>query len=89
MPRKKPLSEQVVVVAGGSYGLGRAIAEEAAERGARVVVGARTEEALGSARVDLALMTDVSDRSPVEPQPRSGAPCAAPPSSSSRRAGAG
>ena len=66
MPRKKPLSEQVVVVAGGSYGLGRAIAEQAGERGASVVVGARTEEALGSARVDLAVATDVSHRSQVE-----------------------
>jgi NAD(P)-dependent dehydrogenase (short-subunit alcohol dehydrogenase family) len=66
MPRKKPLSEQVVVVAGGSYGLGLAIAERAAERGARVVIGARTSEALESARVDLALETDVADRAQVE-----------------------
>jgi NAD(P)-dependent dehydrogenase (short-subunit alcohol dehydrogenase family) len=66
MPRKKPLSEQVVVVAGGSYGLGRAVAERAAERGARVVIGARTTEALENARVDLALETDVADRAQVE-----------------------
>ena len=66
MPHKKRLSEQVVVIAGGSYGLGRAIAERAKERGARVVIGARTQEALESASVDLALETDVSDRAQVE-----------------------
>jgi NAD(P)-dependent dehydrogenase (short-subunit alcohol dehydrogenase family) len=66
MARKKPVSEQVVVVAGGSYGLGRAIAEEAARQGARVVIGARTQEALGSAAVDLAVETDVAERDQVE-----------------------
>ena len=43
---KKPLSEQVVVVTGASSGLGRAIARGAGERGAKVVVTARTQEAL-------------------------------------------
>jgi NAD(P)-dependent dehydrogenase (short-subunit alcohol dehydrogenase family) len=66
MARKKPLSEQVVVIGGGSYGLGRAIAERAKQRGARVVIGARTREALEDAEVDLALETDVSDRAQVE-----------------------
>ena len=66
MARKRPLSEQVVVIGGGSYGLGRAIAERAKERGARVVIGARTREALAGAKVDLALETDVADRSQVE-----------------------
>src|SRR3954470_17941434 len=82
MSRKKRLSEQVVVIGGGSYGLGRAIAERAKARGARVVIGARTREALQSAArvvigartreslksadVDLALETDVSDRAQVE-----------------------
>ncbi len=46
MSRKRPLGEQVVVIGGGSYGLGRAIAVAAARRGAKVVVGARTREAL-------------------------------------------
>jgi len=64
--RKRPLSEQVVVIGDGSYGLGRAIAERAKARGASVVIGARTEEALDSARVDLALETDVADRAQVE-----------------------
>jgi NAD(P)-dependent dehydrogenase (short-subunit alcohol dehydrogenase family) len=42
MARKRPLSEQVVVIGGGSYGRGRAIAERAKARGASVVIGART-----------------------------------------------
>jgi NAD(P)-dependent dehydrogenase (short-subunit alcohol dehydrogenase family) len=46
MPRKKPLSEQVVVVTGASSGLGRAIARAAGNRGARVVVTGRNAEAL-------------------------------------------
>ena len=54
------------MVGGGSYGLGRAIAERAKRRGARVVIGARTREALDDAAVDLALETDVSDRGQVE-----------------------
>jgi NAD(P)-dependent dehydrogenase (short-subunit alcohol dehydrogenase family) len=72
--RKKPISQQVIVVAGGSYGLGRAIARAAAERGAKVVVGARTAEALAGAARDveaagspaLAVETDIADRSQVE-----------------------
>jgi NAD(P)-dependent dehydrogenase (short-subunit alcohol dehydrogenase family) len=66
MARKKPLSEQVIVVGGGSYGLGRAIAERATQQGARVVIGARAPEALDSAAVDLAVETDVADRAQVE-----------------------
>lgn len=44
--RKKPLSEQVVVVTGGSAGLGRAVARLAGSRGARVVVAARGGDGL-------------------------------------------
>jgi NAD(P)-dependent dehydrogenase (short-subunit alcohol dehydrogenase family) len=44
--RKKPLSEQVIVVTGASSGLGRAVARAAGARGAKVVVTARTTEAL-------------------------------------------
>lgn len=66
MARKKRLSDQVVVIGGGSYGLGRAIADRAKARGARVVIGARTREAFENADVDLALETDVSDRAQVE-----------------------
>src|SRR5947209_5701302 len=46
---KKPVSEQVVVVTGASTGLGRAIARGAGERGAKVVVAARNEQALDNA----------------------------------------
>src|SRR4051794_23608035 len=46
MPRKKSVSEQVVVVTGASSGLGRAIARAAGARGAKVVVTARSGEAL-------------------------------------------
>ena len=44
--RKKPLSDQVLVVTGASSGLGRAIARGAGARGAKVVVTARNAEAL-------------------------------------------
>ena len=62
------------MIAGGSYGLGRAIARAAAERGAKVVVGARTREALDGAVADaervgaeaIAVETDVTDRRQVE-----------------------
>jgi NAD(P)-dependent dehydrogenase (short-subunit alcohol dehydrogenase family) len=71
---KRKLSEQVVVVAGGSYGLGRAIAAAAGRRGATVVVGARGPDALAGTVRDvesdggraLALETDVSDRAQVK-----------------------
>ncbi len=49
MARKKPLSEQVLIVTGASSGLGRAIARGAGERGAKVVVTARNGEALDDA----------------------------------------
>jgi NAD(P)-dependent dehydrogenase (short-subunit alcohol dehydrogenase family) len=74
MSRKQPLSKQVIVIGGGSYGLGRAIAREAARRGAKIVVGARTPEALAGSLQDieaaggegLTLETDVGDRRQVE-----------------------
>src|SRR2546423_14644736 len=74
MGRKRPLGEQVVVIAGGSYGLGRAIAVAAARRGAKIVVGARTREALDGTLADieaagtqgLVVETDVSRRGEVE-----------------------
>jgi NAD(P)-dependent dehydrogenase (short-subunit alcohol dehydrogenase family) len=44
---KRPISEQVVVVTGGTAGVGRAIARAAAARGAKVVVAAR-----GGDRID-------------------------------------
>src|SRR2546423_10210294 len=42
----KPLSEQVVVITGASSGIGLATARMAAKRGARLVLAARSEEAL-------------------------------------------
>jgi NAD(P)-dependent dehydrogenase (short-subunit alcohol dehydrogenase family) len=72
--RKKPLSEQVLVVTGASGGLGRAIAEGAGERGAKVVVAARNEEGLNAAVEEieragsegLAVKTDVAEQEQVE-----------------------
>src|SRR4051794_26475154 len=46
MARKKPVSEQVILVTGASSGLGRAVARAAGSRGAKVVVTARNTEAL-------------------------------------------
>lgn len=45
----KPLHEQVMVITGASSGIGRTTARLAAERGAAVVLSARTEEALREA----------------------------------------
>ena len=53
MARKKPVSEQVVLVTGASSGLGRAIARAAGERGAKVVVTGRNEEALSNAVAEI------------------------------------
>jgi NAD(P)-dependent dehydrogenase (short-subunit alcohol dehydrogenase family) len=47
-PELKPLSEQVVVIMGASSGIGRETALQMARRGARLVVAARDDEALGS-----------------------------------------
>jgi NAD(P)-dependent dehydrogenase (short-subunit alcohol dehydrogenase family) len=74
MTRKRPLSEQVVVIGGGSYGLGRAVAVALARRGAKVAVGARTPAALAGTLAEietaggegLVLETDVAERAQVE-----------------------
>ena len=50
---KKPLSEQVVVVTGGTAGLGRAIARAAAAKGAKVAVVARDKDGLDGAVAEL------------------------------------
>ena len=42
----KPVKEQVIVITGASSGIGLATARMAAERGARVIVAARNEDAL-------------------------------------------
>lgn len=46
MVKLKPLNEQVIVITGASSGIGLATAKAAAERGARVVLAARTRDAL-------------------------------------------
>lgn len=68
-PALRPIGEQVIVITGGSSGIGRATAIEAARRGARVVIAARGEEALGATLREieaaggqvLAVPTDVAD----------------------------
>jgi NAD(P)-dependent dehydrogenase (short-subunit alcohol dehydrogenase family) len=74
MARKKSLSEQVLVVTGASSGLGRAIARGAGERGAKVVVTARNEEALANCVTEieragseaLAVPADCTEQEQVE-----------------------
>jgi NAD(P)-dependent dehydrogenase (short-subunit alcohol dehydrogenase family) len=71
--KKKPLREQVVVVTGASTGLGRAIARGAGDRGAKVVLAARNEEALANGVQEieqagseaLAVATDVAELAQV------------------------
>jgi short-subunit dehydrogenase len=46
MPNLKPVAEQVIVITGASSGIGRATAQAAADKGAKVVLAARSEEAL-------------------------------------------
>jgi len=50
---KKPLAEQVVVIAGASSGIGRATARAAGAHGAKVVVSARNEAALDAAAAEV------------------------------------
>jgi NAD(P)-dependent dehydrogenase (short-subunit alcohol dehydrogenase family) len=52
-PRRMRLDDKVVLVCGASRGLGRAIAREAAGRGARVAICARSQEGLEDARSEL------------------------------------
>ena len=71
---KRPLDEQVIVVTGASSGLGRAIARLAGERGAKVVVTARNQEALDNCVAEiecagseaLAVPGDVTDQAQVQ-----------------------
>ncbi len=71
--RRIELSGRVVIVTGGSTGLGLLVARQAAERGARVVIAARGEVDLRAAEAELrklgadvlAVPTDVSDEGQV------------------------
>ena len=49
----KPIGEQVIVITGGSSGIGRATARLAAGQGAKVAVVARGEEALDATKAEL------------------------------------
>ena len=70
----KPLQEQVIVITGASSGIGRLTALRAAEQGAKVVLAARSQEALVEAAREieglpgeaLVVPTDVSSYEQVE-----------------------
>ena len=70
----KPLSEQVIVITGASSGIGLATAKLAARRGARVVLAARSRDALAQAVDEIKqaggqgvfVVADVSKRGDVE-----------------------
>ena len=72
--RLKKLADQVIVITGASSGIGLATAEAAAEKGAKVVLAARSGDTLNevAARIEaaggeaLAVPTDVSDRAQVD-----------------------
>lgn len=54
MPKLKPLNRQTIVITGGTSGIGLTIARRAAEEGAKVVLVARSEEALRAVSEDIA-----------------------------------
>ncbi len=73
-PSLKPISEQVIVITGASSGIGLATARAAAARGAKLVLGARSQETLDGIASELrsrnvevlSVRTDVSIRSDLE-----------------------
>lgn len=77
----KPVGEQVIVITGASSGIGLATAQAAAERGARVVLAARSKDALDqvvsqintSGGLAIAVACDVADREQVEQVARTAA----------------
>ena len=73
-PKLKPLHEQVIVITGASSGIGLATAKLAAERGAKVVLAARSEETIqmiadeinAAGGTALFVACDVSNQNQVE-----------------------
>jgi short-subunit dehydrogenase len=73
-PSLKPISQQVIVITGASSGIGLATARAAAERGAKLVLGARSQETLEGIAEELrrrnaevvSVRTDVRLRSDLE-----------------------
>ncbi|AWN44008.1 SDR family oxidoreductase [Methylobacterium durans] len=69
--KHKPLREQIIVITGASSGIGLATARMAAERGARVVLAARSEDVLAKVADELGdrvayLRADVGRREDVQ-----------------------
>lgn len=70
----KPLNEQVIVITGASSGIGLAIAEAAAKEGAKLVLAARSEQALldivellsADGAAAISVVADVSNRGDLE-----------------------
>jgi len=70
----KPIAEQVIVITGASSGIGLATAQAAAERGARLVLAARSAETLDGICADInagggqavAVQADVGSREDVD-----------------------
>lgn len=70
----KPLDQQVIVITGASSGIGLCTAENAAKRGAKVVLAARSEQTLREieARINasggqaISVVCDVADRQQVQ-----------------------
>ena len=56
------VADQVVLVSGGSRGIGRALAAGFAERGAQVVINGRNQDTIENTAAEL---TDTSDTKPV------------------------
>ena len=56
--QRKNLTGKIVLITGGSSGIGLAVAKQCASRGARVILAARNEARLASARDDILLTED-------------------------------
>jgi short-subunit dehydrogenase len=73
-PKLKPIDQQVIVITGASSGIGLATAQMAAQRGAKVVLAARSQETTAaiadqinqSGGEAISVPCDVSDRGQVE-----------------------